>query len=246
MDADEIRCRMLVIDDNGTMAQELMNACARLNADTLPLPEQVRLVGTRYRIECEWCATVAEAELRYESFAGASDVFVIDRKFDAEQGKAKGDDIKDLCVLATLRDMGLLGIRIVWTAWPREPSSDHPEIPNIVQCMRLGAWDYLDKNSARHGNTYTDVIVSAIEGIEHQRKLQRRAETDRDGSRYVSAHFAGIQAKYKGNYVAFRRSPEKADEWVASDFNPSLWGLYRGLHAKAIERDQVYVTRIAE
>ena len=165
----------------------------------------------------ESCETVEEAERKLRGMVEQWDVFVIDRKFSG--------DIKDIHLLEALRDLGVQGIRIVWTAFAEEEAQKDRFTPNIVQCMRLGAWDYLNKKGARYGNTFTDVIVSALEGLADRLIATHRAEADVQPSRFVTEHFKEIYNEYKAQFVAFARDP--AEGWKPLAAHPSLYGLQR-------------------
>lgn len=218
--------RVLIIDDDKEMTANLCDAFERYSKGKIILPEEMRH-GRQWEFlpECVFLPERMSEPLRARP---TWDIIVIDKMFDGEPLSIE--------VLKSLRDLQVDAIRIVWTAYPEER--------DIIDSMRLGAWDYLDKKAPRHGDTFTDVIVSAIEGLQEKESQLRKAKIDREGHEFVVDHYGEIYPNHKGNFVAFGR--DEQGNWniepLAKD--PSLFGLYRKLGD--INHEEIHITLINE
>ena len=76
-----------------------------------------------------------------------------------------------------------------------------PTIPNCVQAMRAGAWDYIEKNPADHSDPYEQLLASLHSACEYRLKNPQRAETNPD-SNWVHEHLPELMEKYPGQLVA--------------------------------------------
>jgi CheY-like chemotaxis protein len=217
------------VDDEEPMARNLHDAFRRLGKGELILPDGV-CTGHEIALEAEWC--------QYPSHVGDVlcgnpnwDVFIIDRMFGGE----KKDLVRTL--LESLKDLQVKGVRIVWTAYPDQE--------NLIQCMRLGAWDYIDKNMPPYGDAITGVIISAIQGLKQRDAWLEKAEIDDVGHQYVVENYSSIYAEYRGKFVAFEKRPESAD-WLCAASDHSLVGLYIKLAEAGKNRSSVHITIIHE
>jgi len=220
--------RVLIVDDDELMGANLENAFSRFSEPESPPPEGVAAEGMQFTVHrCQ------DAEAMSGALRGQPDwdIFVIDRMI-------KGIDILR-SPLESLRDLQVKGVRIVWTAYP-----DHE---NLIQCMRLGAWDYIDKNAPRRQgeDAMTSVVASAIRGVRERDAWVGKAEVDRAGHQYVVDHYGEIYDKHKGKFVAFEKEEGTLD-WRSVADDPSLVGLYLKLQEAGKDRRSLHITLIHE
>jgi ActR/RegA family two-component response regulator len=223
---------VLIIDDDRVMVAQISDAFKRFNENRLPIPGDTPR-GPRLKFEVKACYAVEDLDQFLHGLPEYS-VFVIDRSFITEPGQK---DYQNLHILRSLNDLHVAGLRIVWTAYP--------ELDDAVQCMRLGAWDYLDKKSVRHegGDTFTDVILSAVEGLRAQDLQMQRSRTNIEGQEFFVQHRADICAAYGGNYAAFGRDSNENWELEPLAFHRTLLGLYLALDKEGPkDLENVYIT----
>ena len=210
------------------MADNLVEAFRQFNKGTLPVPNGLCQIGCYYFEVEAVLIKVDKAKMDEQSLFDVSkrlrrpwDVYVIDRLFGHSQGDRQKGEFKAVYFLESLRDLQVSGLRIVWTAFP-----DQTGFQNIIDCMRLGAWDYIDKNNPRHGDTFTDVVVSAVEGLQQREAWARQATVDQDGHQFVVDNYSEIYPAHKGNYVAFEKGA--GGKWSIKPVAkaPSLFELY--------------------
>jgi len=224
--------RVLIVDDNELMGANLENAFSRFSEPEFPPPEGVAAEGMQFAVQrCH------DEEAMSTALRGQPDwdVFVIDRMFnDTDLARS---------MLESLRDLQVKGIRIVWTAFP----DGCPNHANLIECMRLGAWDYIDKNAPRRQgeDAMTSVVASAIRGVRERDAWVGKAEVDRAGHQYVVDHYGEIYDKHKGKFVAFEKEEGTLD-WRSVADDPSLVGLYLKLREAGTDRKSVHITLIYE
>ena len=96
--------------------------------------------------------------------------------------------------LAILRRLtGKSPITIVLTAYP--------SIPNCVQSMRAGAWDYLEKVPEGGSDAYENLCQSIREACEYRLEHPEAARSAAD-TRWVSEHIEQLMRDFPGEVVA--------------------------------------------
>jgi DNA-binding NarL/FixJ family response regulator len=227
---------VLIIDDDPVIVEQLSDAFKRFNEDRLPIPGGGP-PGPHPQFQTDKCHTVENID-QYLHGSPEYGVFIIDKIFKNEKGE-KVD--KNLLVLKSLKDLQVAGLRIVWTAY-----TEHFD---VVQSMRLGAWDYIDKKSVRHegGDTFTDVIESAVEGLQAHDLERQRARTNIEGQEFLAHNYGKIPATYKGAFAAFGRDPDGKWSLEPLASHPSLCGLYLALEMKGRkDLENIHITFIQE
>lgn len=233
--------KVLIIDDEPGMARNLMDAFRRFD------PKEIRSRFSEHKRQiapgverllsqnCKFLPHCIESVERIGSgllgLLHEWDVFVIDRNF--------GGNYRDLFMLESLRDLGTSAVRIVWTAFGDKPAAHDAVTPNIIQCMRLGAWDYIDKRESRFGNTMTDVVISAVEGLARREQEDRRALINVKASQCL-AQDEKLRQQYAGQFVAFIE--ETPGSWRALVSSPSLYGLYGANEVRERDRSDLFIT----
>jgi len=101
------------------------------------------------------------------------------------------EDAEGLRVLEKL--IGKSPITIVLTAYPK--------IPNCVEAMRAGAWDYLEKEPADGSDAYENLLASL------KKACQRRLDNPESGrspedAKWVQEHLGDLMRDYAGKVVA--------------------------------------------
>ena len=231
--------RVLILDDNAHgLASTLRDTFKKYNDGELyTLPPHVASMS-RVRFD----VTLKEnTEDFVTCLAGTPswDAYVIDNRF--------GTVAKAISINRPLNDLQAPGLRIVWTGHPDpEVTPTMPRPPkhqHIVECMRLGAWDYIIKGEPRYGDTCIDVIVSILEGLAEREKNAIRAQVDREGHEFVVQHYGEIYREHRGHFVAFAR---EGGQWQIKQKakSPSLYDLYQQIDPAM--RDQLHITFIAE
>lgn len=217
---------VLIVDDEEQLVKSLQDALRRLSEKGSALFEGLAKPKS-VAFETDWCAEPKDI-LKYCGGVPTWDFFVIDRMFGGE------DCASDL--LLSLGNLPVQGLRIVWTAYadPR----------NAVECMRLGAWDYIDKNKPVHGDPITDVIVSVLDSLKDREARLRRAEIEREGHQFVADHYEQIYDAHKESFVAIGK--DESGDWSPVADDPSLFGLYQRLKSAGYELDEVHITLIHE
>lgn len=97
-------------------------------------------------------------------------------------------------VLAVVRQLGNKSpVTIVITAWPK--------FPVCVEAMRLGAWDYLEKQPMDGGDFFENLINSLEAAWEYRRKFPDAGRMHPDMA-WAEEHFGELAEEYPGKYVA--------------------------------------------
>jgi hypothetical protein len=214
------RKRVLIIDDEA-IGSNLKDAFDRLNKGKLPLPVNFAKPGD-VEFEAHICPRPDLVNDRLKDPLGW-DIFVIDCKFAGGRYA--------IPILESLLDIREQGLKIVWTAYPEEQEK--------TECMRLGAWSYLDKRMPTYGNTCIDIIVEVLEGMRRSPIASEKMRLNNDGCEYVSKHYDELYAQYGGKYVAFERSGE---QWTVIGEEETLYSLYVGLKGAGKDRNKVFIT----
>ena len=178
----------LIVDDEKPMTEAMLRAVKAFNKGELLTNEEAKLRNVRF--EPTVAKSHPEVSDNLKGKASVWDIMVIDRKFPEHEDF-------NCNILIPLRDLGVKALKIIWTGYP-DPS-------NLINCMRLGAWDYIDKNQSRHGNPCKDVIISALEGLEARRIEAKRAENVRLSSEFIRDNEVEIYKQYRGKFVAFEK-----------------------------------------
>ncbi|HPO12135.1 MAG TPA: hypothetical protein PLI09_01715 [Candidatus Hydrogenedentes bacterium] len=223
--------KVLIVEDTPKMLANLSDAFERFNRKDIPLPDDVGDVSS-YLFEIAKASSYEELNEMLKNRDW--NVYVIDRSFGGNDQKIPENFI-ETALLLPLRDLQLSGLRIVWTAYP--------DGGNLIECMRLDAWDYLDKNKPQYVSTYIDVVVSALKGLQEKDALIRKGILDRDGHTFVIEHYGEIYAKHKGNFVAFERGQDNKWKLEAVAAAPNLFDLYQKLGTK---RPLCHITWVQE
>jgi len=223
-------CRVLIIEDQ--IGEQFLDAFGRLNEDRLPIPDGLsRPKDVTFKTIL--CRHPKELD-RYLRGTPDWDAFIIDKRFI--DGDREPQHLAQK-VLESLRDLGVAGLRIICTAYPE------PE--DAVQCMRLGAWDYIDKTNPRHGSAIIDVAVSLLEGLRSIEKAALRTQTDQKGRQFIAENFDRLSQKYKGQFVAVGKSGGSED-WDVVAADESLFGVYVKLDKAGVDRQSAHFTLIRE
>ncbi len=77
----------------------------------------------------------------------------------------------------------------------------HPSIPNCVQSMKAGAWDYIEKQPMDGKDPYERLLGSIYKACEYRTKNPARGVVDPD-SEWVHNHLNELMEKYAGQLVA--------------------------------------------
>jgi len=77
----------------------------------------------------------------------------------------------------------------------------YPTIPNCVEAMRAGAWDYIEKNPTDGADPYARLLESLQKACEYRLKNPHRAVANPD-SEWVHEHLSELLEKYPGKLVA--------------------------------------------
>jgi len=101
------------------------------------------------------------------------------------------EEKEGLDVLRTL--IGKSPITIVLTAFP--------SIPNCVEAMRAGAWDYLEKVPADGSDAYENLLKS-LEAACRRRVEQPESGRSSQDAQWVQAHLGELMREYAGEAVA--------------------------------------------
>ena len=101
------------------------------------------------------------------------------------------DDVEGLEILRQLTEKS--PVTLVLTA--------HPSIPNCVQAMRAGAWDYLEKVPEVRSNAYENLLKSIRQALRFRRE-HPEARRARGDTRWVHEHMGELMREYPGEVVA--------------------------------------------
>jgi len=107
---------------------------------------------------------------------------------DMVMGKKRGEGIEVVKYLANRS-----GVAIVITAYP--------SIPNCVEAMRAGAWDYIEKNPTDGSDPFDHLLESIREACEYRLKNPQRQLTNPD-SEWAQKHLIELMERYAGRLVA--------------------------------------------
>lgn len=77
----------------------------------------------------------------------------------------------------------------------------YPSIPNCVEAMKAGAWDYIEKAPADGADPYERLSESLTKAYEYRLRNPQRAVTSPD-SEWVHEHLDELIRKYPGKLVA--------------------------------------------
>lgn len=136
--------------------------------------------GIPYNVEAMTDHQEALDKLEKERF----DVVITDMVMGA--GEEDG-----LTILRRLTDKS--PITIVLTAYP--------SIPNCVESMRAGAWDYLEKIPEDGGDPY-DNLLSSLKMAVCERLAKPEAGRYNPDAKWIHEHMADLMEKYPGRVVA--------------------------------------------
>lgn len=235
VDNSEIKKRVLILDDIKNMTDGLQKTFRQYNTGELEFeiapPEGS---ASRWFFETEVAAT-RDRVCQSLNGDGPYDAYVIDRRFS--------DEYLNLRILETLRDLQIAGIRIIWTA--HKQIEGESEGTDMIRCMRLGAWDYLDKREYRLSNTYEDVVFSTVEGLLSVQSSIYKERLKQDGNEFVLQYYEDIYECHKGHFLAFIR---KDESWIIDPVakQKTLLGLYLQLKDDNIDNAKVHITQILE
>lgn len=223
------RCaKVLIIDDKRAAADSLVNAFEGFNQGTLKLPDAIPETLPCVFSETE-VLSIAEAK---EVLDECYDVYVFDRLLPSGALLDGGDVDMSTGFLLPLLDLSAKGLRIVYTAYP-DPQ-------NLIQCMRLGAWDYIDKNDHHPVNSVKKVVISVLLGLQAKEMETVRANLNAEGGGYIARNYRNLQAKHKGKFIALTRRGEEDWEMLPGDEATTLFGLYEILGER---RMSVHIAR---
>jgi CheY-like chemotaxis protein len=235
---------VLIIDDDPKMANELSETFERYNAGELRLPTDLE-VPQEVIFKPDYCQ---DPTILFKKVLDIpqQDILVIDRMFG--RSPSQNND-KGASVLRPLRDLRVNSIRIIWTAYPDES--------NLIECMRLGAWDYIPKD--KKGKEDRDkkskeeepvgamkrVVLSALRGLQEQERQKQKQAIDQQGCAFVVDHYGKIYPSCKGHFVAFERHDK---EWVLEPVakSHSLYDLYERLSEQDKDVNSLHITLIRE
>jgi DNA-binding NtrC family response regulator len=102
-----------------------------------------------------------------------------------------GEEDEGLGILRALTEKS--PITIVLTAYPR--------IPNCVQAMRAGAWDYIEKTPEDGSDPYENLLKSIREACERRREQPETGKAAGD-TRWVHENIGKLIEQYPGQVVA--------------------------------------------
>ena len=199
-----------------TMAMNLKNAFDRLGE--LHLPQGVTK-PTDLKFETTICPT-HELLDKYLKMWHAWDVFVIDCRF--------GEGRYSIPILESLRDLRQGGVKIVWTAYTEDQER--------IECMRLGAWSYIDKTAPMHENTFVDVVVEVLGGIRRNLITAQKMRLNAEGCDYIGRHYDKLCALHRDKFVAFEHRDK---QWRVMGEADTLCGLYVGLQGS--DRNGIFI-----
>lgn len=215
----------LVMDDDESIANAIQDAFKAF-AEGHILSECVPKIAHRYKIDVE-CATNAKfISDRLRNFS-KYDVFIIDKRFV--------DKDHTIEILSALQDLHVNSLRIVYTAYGNEL--------DMKECMRLGAWDYIDKGQDSKA-TILDVVNSTILGLYEQSKSTSKRKLDIEAHKYIKEHAKEIVQQYRGEFLAFKQTKPETNTWQCIANNDSLFGLYTKLSSINVDRDLLHITHI--
>ena len=222
---------VLIIDDQ--IVDSLLDSFSRFNKGELRLPEGLPDSSTYVFERMGAAVSIAEAE---EQLKEKWDIYIVDRLFPNITNGVKDrreEEDRSLFLLQSLKDLDVTGIRIVYTC--------HPDPENVIECMRLGAWDYIDKNDHHPVNSAKKVVISALKGLQAKEMLATRARLLAEGSGYVARNYQALEADHKGKFIALTRLGEEKWQMIPGDEATTLFGLYEILGER---RMSVHIARI--
>ena len=77
----------------------------------------------------------------------------------------------------------------------------HPSVPNCVEAMKAGAWDYIEKNPADGADPYERLLDSLKRSYEYKLEHPERGITNPD-SEWVHDNLDKLMTEYPGQLVA--------------------------------------------
>lgn len=228
---------VLIIDDDIKMANELVETFERYNTDELRLPADLEISQGIF-FKPDYCQDPLVLSKKLQDIP-KWDVFVVDRMF-GNTTSPKNDKV--ISILKSLQDLSVNSVKIIWTAFPDENGY------NLIECMRLGAWDYIikDKKDEQYNvGAMMQVVLSALRGLRTKEIREQKVITDREGHQFVVDHYAEIFSENKGYFVAF----EKLDKTWNQDpiaKSRSLYDLYERIKEQGKDINSLHITLIRE
>lgn len=218
---------VLVMDDDEDVADSIKDAF-KMFADGKNGFKNVPKHTPRYKVEIESAPTQRAINEHLKNYL-KYDAFIIDKRFVDKDHSTN--------ILAALRDLQVDAPRIVYTA--------HGDPLDLKRCMRLGAWDYVDKGQEAD-STIRSVVEATVLGLHEQLKSMARHRLDVEAHRYVREHTPEIIGRYAGRFLALQQVLPEANKWECIADDDTLFGLYAELSANNVDRDTVHVTHIDE
>ena len=167
------------------------------------------------------------AELKENTFGLRRwDIIIIDRNFN--EGNA-APAFKEKIILWAALALYVDAIKIIWTAW------SNPE--NMKDCMRLGAWDYIEKTTASGNSTFGRVVQSAVNGIHHHER-QLKQEQTRRAAEELARTDRDMHKQCAGKLVAIR------DSLVLAKGSDML-SLLEDINNKGLDRETLTIVKIS-
>jgi len=225
--------KVLICDDNEDNIKELIDSFKQYNKDQ----------KGDFSFEVEPAKTIDEVSEKLKGHP-EWDIVIIDRKFP--ETDPSGSQLWEKHILKPLFDLQSNAIKIVFTAHPLA-TQQYPN-QDLIEAMQLGAWDYIDKNYTRKrgGNSFDDVVDSAIKGLNEKRKIEERKLLSAEARYWIREHGEELFDNYPGLFVAIKKI--SGDKWdILKDcVSKSLFGLYGNLYKKNIDKETVYIFWVEE
>ena len=120
------------------------------------------------------------------------------QRLDAEHFDVVITDI----VMGTEQDEGLAILRKLTNRSPITiVLTAYPSIPNCVEAMRAGAWDYLEKVPADGGDPYDNLLQSLSDACRFRAEHPQAGRSNPD-AKWVHEHFAELLDQHAGEVIA--------------------------------------------
>jgi len=173
------------------------------------------------------------------------DVVVIDREFPERD--SQDSQFWEKHILKPLFELFSDAIRIIFTA--NSGANDQYLNQNLIEAMRMGAWDYIDKNIPRDkslGDSYEDLVVSVVKGLIEKEKEEKHKILSDEAFYWIKNHSQELYEKYQGNFVGLIKKGEDTWECKEEFTNESLFNLIASLEEKEIPYDKVHIFWVEE